>query len=101
MNLRNWTREHTKGFIIGVLTPLIFIPIVLFFLMWLQDYYFEQLWKKFVYNDPYRVRIITLSIISNLGLFYYFLNREKYNVAMGIIIGSIAYAPYVIYIKFF
>jgi hypothetical protein len=101
MNLKNWSMDHTKGVIIGMLTPIVFIPIVLLIMMWLQDYYFEQLWKKFVYNHPYRIRIITLSIISNLGLFYYFLNRERFKIAMGIILGSLAYAPYVVYVKFF
>ena len=101
MNIRNWSIEQTKGLFIGMLTPVVFIPIVLLVMMWLQDYYFEQLWKKFMYNHTYRIRIITLSILSNLGLFYYFLNRERYKIAMGIILGSLAYAPYVIYVKFF
>jgi len=101
MNLRKWSLEHTKGALLGIVTPLFFIPLVLLILMWVQDYYFEQLWNKFVYVVTYRVRITTISIIANLGWFYFFLNRERYNVAMGVIIGSLIYAPYIIYVKFF
>lgn len=93
--------DHTKGLLLGILVPILFIPIVLVALTWIQDYYFTQLWTKFRYNNPYQIKIITLSIISNLGLFYYFLNRERYNLAMGIILGSLVFAPYIVYIKFF
>lgn len=101
MNLKNWSMDHTKGVLLGLLIPLLFIPIVLFFIAWTQDYYFEYLWNKFTLSGPYRIKIMTISIIANLGLFYFFLNRERYNIAMGIILGSICYAPYIIYIKFF
>ena len=92
--------EHLKGFIMGVASPLVFVPIVLVIIMWMQDYYFEQLWYKFTLNTPYRIKILTISIISNLIWFYLFLNKENYNAAMGVILGAIAYAPYIIYIKF-
>lgn len=101
MNIRKWSSNHTKGLLLGIITPLLFIPIVLFFIAWTQDYYFSFLWHKFSLNGPYRIQIMTISIIANLGWFYFFLNKERFNIAMGIILGSICYAPYVIYIKFF
>lgn len=101
MNLKNWTLDHTKGLILGILIPIVFMPIVVLLLSWIQDYYIEQLWDRFLHNNQYRIRIITISIIANLGLFYYFLNKERFNLAMGIILGSICFAPYIIYVKFF
>lgn len=101
MNLRKWSMDHTKGVLLGIITPLIVLPLVLLVIGWTQDYYFEQLWTKFVNNNPYRIKMITISIIANLGLFYFFLNRERFNIAMGIILGSLVFAPYIIYIKFF
>ncbi|MFZ9027810.1 MAG: hypothetical protein ACO2Z9_02280 [Crocinitomicaceae bacterium] len=101
MNLRKWTMDHTKGFLIGILTPIIFIPLVILIISWLQNYYFEQLWRKFTFNDQYQIKIITISIISNLIWFYFFLNKERFNIAMGVILGTIAFAPYILYIKFF
>lgn len=101
MNLRKWTWDHTKGMALGLITPLLFVPLVLLAISWMQDYYFEMIWNKFSFNTQYRIKIITISIIANLIWFYFFLNRERFNVAMGVILGSILYAPYVIYIKFF
>ena len=101
MNLRNWSWEHTKGLLLGVITPLVFVPIVMGLLTWIQNYDFHYLWHKFGLNNPYRIKIITISIIANLGWFYIFLNRERYNLAMGVILGSLFYAPYIIYVKFF
>jgi len=93
--------EHTKGLLLAVITPLIFVPLVLLVISWTQDYYFEQLWNKFTLNTQYRIKMLTISIIANLGWFYLFLNKERYNFAMGIILGSLLYAPYIIFIKFF
>ncbi|MCH2230683.1 MAG: hypothetical protein MK105_10085 [Crocinitomicaceae bacterium] len=101
MNLRNWSMDHTKGVLLGVLTPLIVLPLVLLVISLTQDYYFEQLWKKFQLNNTYRIKMMTISIIANLGWFYFFLNKERFNFAMGIILGSLIFAPYIIYIKFF
>ena len=62
MNLRNWSMDHTKGVLLGVLTPLIVLPLVLLVISWTQDYYFEQLWKKFQLNNTYRIKMMTISI---------------------------------------
>ncbi|MEJ6615524.1 MAG: hypothetical protein QNL61_01290 [Crocinitomicaceae bacterium] len=101
MNLRKWSMDHTKGLLIGVVTPLVFIPLVLFIIALSQNYYFESLWNKFQLNGPYRIQIMTISIIANLVWFYIFLNKERFNVVMGVILGSLLFAPYIIYIKFF
>lgn len=101
MSRKRWTMDHTKGTLLGLITPLIFVPVVLLIIGWMQDYYFQQLWHKFSLNTNYRIKILTISIIANLIWFYLFLNKERWNLARGIIIGSVLYAPYVIYIKFF
>lgn len=101
MNLRKLNKEHLIGMVFGVLTPLLVSPLVLFILSWLQNYYFSFLWQRFAHNTPYRIKIITLSIIANLIWFYLFLNKENYDRARGIIIGTLIFAPYIIYIKFF
>jgi hypothetical protein len=93
--------DYLKGALLGVLTPLIVVPLVLLIIGWAQGYSFERLWSEFVRIEPYRIKIITISIIANLGWFYFFLNREYFNIGKGIIIGSLLYAPYIMYIKFF
>lgn len=100
MNLRNWTAAHTKGLVIGLLSPIIFIPIVMFLLAWMQDFHFSQLWHKFEFDQMIRSKIMSIAIISNLLWFYLSINRDKYGLAMGIIIGTICYLPYILYVNF-
>ena len=100
MNFRNWGKQHTLGLIIGIISPLIFIPLVIVLLSWLENYVFEQLWYKFLNDPSVRAKIVSLAIISNLIWFYMMLNREKWGLAMGIIVGTIAYLPYILYVNF-
>lgn len=101
MNWKNWTRDHTLGLLMGIGLPLLCIPLVILILGWIQDYSYSDLWHRFSFFYQVRIQVLTISIIANLGIFYYFLNKERYNIARGIIIGSLVYAPYIIYIKFF
>lgn len=101
MNLKNWTKQHTLGVLMGIVFPALFIPLVVLILAFFQDYSFTELWGRFLQFYQVRIQVLTISIIANLGLFYFFLNKERYNLAMGIILGSILHAPYIIYIKFF
>jgi len=101
MNLRKWNLMHTKGLIVGLLSPLIFIPLVIFVMAWTQNYPFGTLWHKFNHEIVFRGKYVSISCISNLLWFYMSLNREKYNFSMGIILGTICYLPYIIYINFF
>lgn len=101
MNLKNWNRQHTLGLLTGILIPLIVIPIVLLILSYVQNFYFEQLWYKFKNNPNTMSKMTTLAVLANLGIFYIFLNKEKYNFAMGIILGSVCYLPFIVYFIFF
>jgi len=101
MNIKKWSIDHTKGVLIALITPFIFLPIILYLFSYLQGYYFEQFWYKFINISSFQIKMLTLSIIPNLGWFYLFLNKEIYNISMGIIIGSLMFAPYIIFIKFF
>lgn len=98
---KKWSMDHTKGLVLGIITPIVMIPVVIFFLAWMQDYLFEQLWYKFTLNVHYKTKILTISSIANLFWFYMFLNRDKFAIAKGVIIATLCFAPYVLYIKFF
>lgn len=100
MNLRNWNKEHSLGLLIGILGPLIAIPIVVGILSLAQSYGYSAMWDMFQGNRTVMSKVISLSIIVNLGLFYLFLNKEKYNYAMGIILGSFVYLPVILYLNF-
>ena len=100
MNFKNWSKQHTYGLLIGILSPIIFIPGVILLLSWVENFLFTQLWYKFL-NDPIvRSKIVSIAIISNLIWFYMTLNKDKWGIAMGIIIGTIIYLPYIVYVNF-
>jgi tetrahydromethanopterin S-methyltransferase subunit F len=101
MNLRNWTKNHTYGLIIGIISPLIFIPLVILMLSWIENFQFSQLMSKFMNASIVRSKIISIAIISNLIWFYLSLNREKWGLAMGIIVATILFLPYILYVNFF
>ncbi len=101
MNLRNWSIDHTKGLVLGLVSPILFIPIVLLLLSWLQNFQFSQLLYKFEMVQTMRSKVISIAIISNLLWFYLSINREKFGWGMGIIVATFCYLPYVIYVNFF
>ena len=101
MNLRNWTKDHTKGIFIGLLSPFVFVPLVMLLLSWIQHLDYEFYTHKFLTGHAIRSKIISLGIISNLLWFYIFLNKERYGIAMGIILATICFLPYVLYVNVF
>jgi len=101
MNFRNWNINHTLGLIVGLLLPLLFLPLIIALVAWFQNFYFQQLWYKFCTDNNVMSKMVTLAILSNLGMFYLFLNKEKYHFASGIILGTLLYLPVVVYFLFF
>jgi len=101
MNLKNWSRSHTLGLIIGIILPILIVPLVILFLSWAQNFYYEQLWYRFINNNSTMSKMLTLAVLANLGLFYIFLNKEKYQFAMGVILGTVCYLPLIVYFVFF
>lgn len=100
MNLRNWGSAHTKGLIVGILSPLVFIPIVILLLAWAQNFEFSRLWYMFQNDQIVKSKVVSIAIISNLIWFYLSINRDKYSFAMGVIIGTICFLPYILYVNF-
>ena len=99
MNFRDWSWEHTRGLLVGLFSPIVFVPLVIVIMAEFQNYPFEYLWKQFLNMDMVRSKFLSLAIISNLLWFYLSLNRERYELGMGIILGTILYLPYVLYVN--
>jgi len=96
-----WNSKITAGLFIGILVPVIAVPLIMLLLSWAQNFYFSQLWHKFTYDQVVQSKVLSLSIIPNLAVFYLFLNRERYDIARGIIIGSACFLPYILYVNLF
>lgn len=95
-------RKHIAGAIIGIVVPLILIPLVVGFLSWTdKTRTFEYLWDEFTRSTIKQSRILSLAVIPNVAVFYLFLNKERYDLAKGVIVGSACFLPFIIYANFF
>ena len=97
----SWNIRITVGLMIGLLTPMIAVPLVIWLISIAQDFLFIQLWHKFMVDKSVQAKFISLACLPNLGWFYLFLNKERYDLARGIIIGSAIFVPYIVYVVFF
>jgi len=94
-------KNHFVGFGIGILSPLLFIPIVLFILASVTSVSYGYIWEQFITFPEYTSKYTSLALISNLLWFYMFLNREYFDVARGIIFAMLCFIPYMIYVNLF
>ena len=94
-------KNHFVGFGIGILSPLLFIPIVLFILASVTSVSYGNIWEQFITYPEYTSKYTSLALISNLLWFYLFLNREYYDLARGIIFAMLCFIPYMIYVNLF
>lgn len=95
----SWNIRVTVGMIIGLLSPVILIPLTIAVIAWAQNFYFSVLWSKFFSDLAVMSKLLSLSIIPNLIWFYVFLNKERYDLARGIIIGSALHLPFILYVN--
>ncbi len=97
--MKKLTKEYVLGFLIGVLTPILFLPIIVFVLSQSRHSEFSYLWSQVNDSVEYLSRYLSLGLIPNLLWFYLFLNGEKYAYTRGIIFGMLIYAPFMVYVN--
>ena len=97
----NFNKQLLLGTLIGILTPILFLPVLIFFLSLSKGIDFEVIWSQISNNNMNTSKYLSLAMIVNLLWFYYFLNKEQYHLTRGIILGMICFAPYMVYIYFF
>ncbi|MFT7345377.1 MAG: hypothetical protein ACI9XP_001972 [Lentimonas sp.] len=96
----NWTKDHSVGMVVGVILPVVFIPIVIFILSKFSHASFSYLFNSMKVSGDMMSKVISLSVIINLIVFYVFLNKEKYNFARGVIYATMLYLPVILYFNF-
>jgi len=93
-----FTKQTLIGMLIGLVSPMVFLPIIWFILGQAQNSSWEYMKLQFEMSDMIKSKHISLALISNLIWFYYFLNKEKYLITRGLILGMLIYAPFMLYI---
>ncbi len=100
MNLRNWTKQHSIGLLIGILTTAVAIPLTIVIYALLNKYEIENYFYRFSLNRIEKSKIISLASIANLLWFHTFLRQEKWPLAMGIILSTVLNLFAILYFKF-
>lgn len=100
MNLRNWSKGHTYGLIIGIATTIICIPLVILILSKVDNQEFSSMWLKFKILNDEKSRIISLASIANLIWFHTFYRKHKDAFSMGIIMSTVVSLLVILYFKF-
>lgn len=95
----NFNKQFFVGLAIGVVSPLVMLPLIVFVLSQSYGQSFEYLWRQTLEFQEFTSRYLSLALIGNLAWFYFFLNRERYFHTRGIIFGMLLYAPYMIYVN--
>ena len=97
----NFNKQLLYGTLLGVITPILVLPVLVYFLSLSKGMDFDVVWSQISTNNMNTSKYLSLSMIVNLIWFYYFLNKEQYHLTRGIILGMICFAPYMVYIYFF
>ena len=97
----NFNKQLLYGTLLGVITPILFLPVLVYFLSLSKGTDFDVVWSQISTNNMNTSKYLSLSMIVNLIWFYFFLNKEQYHLTRGIILGMICFAPYMVYIYFF
>lgn len=101
MNLRNWSKEHTKGLIVGIITLIFAIFIVIWILSKLNGLPYSEGLSRFTYRHDYTAKVISLAAIANLPWFHFTsLKKGNWGFGQGIIIATVLDLMVMILFKF-
>lgn len=101
MNLRNWSKEHTKGLIVGILTIIVSIFIVIWILAWQNGISYSLSFQRFTFSHEYTAKVISLAAIGNLPWFHFVsLRQGKWAFGQGIIMATVLDLLVMIFFKF-
>ncbi|MGB3948594.1 MAG: hypothetical protein WBM13_11465 [Bacteroidia bacterium] len=86
------------GVICGLLAPA--LTFVSYYLINFKNMPVHRFIAHLQFGKTY-TSIVTLCLLANLGVFYLFIWREKYNAARGVLGATFIWAAFVMYLKFF
>lgn len=90
MNFKNWSIDHTKGLIVGILTIIVCIFIVLWIFSMQTGESYAHLFQRFTFRNDYTAKVISLAAIGNLPWFHFVsLRQGKWAFGQGIILATV------------
>tara|TARA_B100000963_G_scaffold44011_2_gene32815 strand:- start:10754 stop:11035 length:282 start_codon:yes stop_codon:yes gene_type:complete len=91
-------KEFSKGFSIGIIAPLF---LLLFYVIFILDDNIDSALSSFNHTNTMTHHISLSVFFINLLFFFLYINKQKDEIAKGIIGATFIYTFIVIYIKFF
>ncbi len=91
-------KEFSKGFSIGIIAPLF---LLLFYVIFILDDNIDSALSSFNQTNTMTHHISLSVFFINLLFFFLYINKQKDEIAKGIIGATFIYTFIVIYIKFF
>ena len=85
------------GMLLGIIAPVLSMLVI--YLVKFSEYNFQELIDLLVAKGIF-TKIISLCVIPNLALFFFFLNKNYYYSARGVLISTILFAFFVFISKF-
>lgn len=94
--------EKKDKLIFGIIAGLV-APVAGFFIYWQINFRSLELadFVQRVSGNSSRAALVSLCLLANLACFFFFLNRNMYRNARGVIAATFIYGAYIIYLKFF
>lgn len=93
-------KETLFGMLLGLLTICCCLPLVLWIMTLAYSYEFVYFWNQFITYSVYTSKYLSLACLPNLFWFYFFLNRERWAIARGVIFSVLILVPFAIYVNF-
>jgi hypothetical protein len=94
----NWNNFWLGG-IGGLILP--FISILIYWLWSFKYMKFYPQFFHFLMDGGVLSAVLSLCLIPNLGLFFLFVNKEKYKTCRGIILTMLLYGFLILYLKIY
>jgi hypothetical protein len=95
----NLLKETFFGMLVGFITIGLCLPLVLWIMSLAYSYEFVYFGEQFLTYSVYTSKYLSLACIPNLFWFYFFLNRERWAIARGVIFSVLAFVPFAIYVN--
>ncbi len=90
MNLRNWSKEHTKGLIVGILTIIACVFIVVWIFSLRNGMSFNVNFQRFTFMHEFTAKVISLAAIGNLPWFHFVaIRQQKWAFGQGLIVATV------------
>lgn len=101
INFRSWSKDHTKGLLVGLGVIAIAILIVSFLFSLNNGFTFSQNLQRIGRHTDFTSKVMSLAAISILPLFHFYaLKKEKWAFGQGLIIAVVLDLLIMLCIKF-